>query len=168
MNAFAQMLLASARLRVPLDELRRLWLLTHPEQIQHPERDRLMLDALSELAEQKIITLPSPRSFVPGRPPLPRFVRLARPAHPARDNSHWAELAWRPELGFWTELSPRELETAEKINAWLIRRHGTFGLVPVRERSLEIFHDEKYLDQRIRENLRRPGAARSAAGMPRQ
>lgn len=152
MSGFLQTLRNSTRRRIPLNELRRLWLATHQEQIQHPERDRLLLDELRNLAGREELTLPSPRNFEPGNPPMPRFVQLIGKTRPARDDDHWEKLAWRPELGFWTELSARERETAEKINMWLTRRRGTMRCVPLRERSLEIFHDEKYLDRRVQGN----------------
>lgn len=139
----------SAR-RVPLEELRRCWLTTHPEQIQHPERDSLLLAALQELEAQGTLSLPAVGSFEPGRPAMPKFVTLPQPIRCANDKGQWADRAWHPDLGFWTELSQRELPTAALINQWLTRRQGRFLQVPLRERSLDIFGDEKYLDSRVR------------------
>lgn len=150
MKCFLQILLEKPVRRIPLKELRRCWLLTHPEQIQHPERDSLLFAALQELEAQGALSLPAAGSFELGYPAMPKFVTLCRPLRCPSDKGRWADIAWHPDLGFWTELSQRELLTAALINQWLIRRQGQFLHVPLRERSLDIFGDEKYLDSRIR------------------
>lgn len=143
---------ALRRKRIALEDLRRCWLTLHPEQLQHPERDALLFTALEQLASAGEIVLPASASYERhGNPCMPRFVTLkSNVTPPPRED--WESIAWVPELGFWTTLTASELQTAKAINAWLIRRRGRFLRVPLRERSLEIFDDEKYLDARVREN----------------
>jgi hypothetical protein len=138
--------------RITLDELRRCWLELHPEQLQHPERDALLLAELEKLARAGALALPARASYERrGNPCMPKFVTLANDApKPAPEN--WESIAWVPELGFWTTLVRSELQTARAINTWLLHRRGRFRRVPLRERSLEIFGDEKYLDVRVRAN----------------
>lgn len=136
--------------RVVLTDMRTLWLRIHPEQIQSPDRDVLLLQALREGEEQGVLTLPAARSFERlGNPPMPKFITLMREPT-VRELVDWPSVAWVPELGFWPNLGPSELVTAMMINEWLIRRRGRFLNVPLRERSLDIFGDEKYLDSRVR------------------
>jgi len=151
-DSFLLALRTSRRKRVLLADLRRQWLDAHPEQLQHPERDTLLLAALRELEAQGHLTLPARGSFEQlGNPPMPKFVTLlSLPGIlPSED---WLCISWLPELGFWTDLTTSELVTAKAINEWLVCRRGKFLRVPLRERSLEIFGDEKYLDSRVRQN----------------
>lgn len=149
---FLQAIRAGRRKRIDLIDLRRHWLQVNPEQLQHPERDALMMVALKRLAEHGYLVLPASGSFEKiGNPPMPKFVTL-RNLEELKLHTNWSNISWLPELGFWTELTETELLTAKAINDWLHRRRGKFLRVPLRERSLEIFGDEKYLDSRARNN----------------
>ncbi|MFK8399951.1 Wadjet anti-phage system protein JetD domain-containing protein [Pseudomonas sp. BGr12] len=136
--------------KVDLVMLRSLWLDAHPEQLETHDRDHRLLDALKKGQELGLLKLPAPGSFEKfGRPPMPTFVTLAR-ERKQKPSVDYTKVAWVPELGFWPSLSLVELATAALINEWLIARRGRFLTVPLRERSLEIFGDEKYLDSRVR------------------
>lgn len=149
---FLHALKSSRVKRIALGELRRFWLDANPEQLQYPERDVLLLTALRELEAQGALALPARGSFERiGSPPMPKFVTIVSQSE-ARPSNDWSCVSWLPELGFWTELTTSELVTAKAINSWLIHRRGKFLRVPLRERSLEIFGDEKYLDLRVRDN----------------
>lgn len=149
-EAFLGAITAGRRKRVGLHDLRRIWLETNPHLLQHPERDQLLLSELQRLAGAKRVTLPSVRSFERvGRPPMPLFITLVDPRDSRPEIAALPD-AWVPELGFWPTLGKSELETARAINEWLKVRQGDFIAVPLRERSLEIFGDEKYLDMRVR------------------
>jgi hypothetical protein len=151
-EAFINALRTGRRKRIILADLRRHWLDANPEQLQHPERDALLLDALRDLEAQGNLVLPARGSFEQfGNPPMPKFVTVATQAEVPLVGD-WSGISWLPELGFWTDLTTSELVTAQAINDWLLRRRGKFLTVPLRERSLEIFGDEKYLDLRVREN----------------
>lgn len=149
---FLQAIRTVRRKRINLMDLRRYWLQVNPEQLQHPERDTLMMAALKRLAEHEYLVLPASGSFEKiGNPPMPKFVTLVNQEE-AKPRNNWSNISWLPELGFWTDLTESELITANVINDWLQRRRGKFLKVPLRERSLEIFGDEKYLDSRARNN----------------
>lgn len=151
-EVFINALRTGRRKRVTLADLRRHWLDANPEQLQHPERDALLLDALRDLEAQGNLVLPARGSFEQfGNPPMPKFVTVVTQAEVPLVGD-WSGISWLPELGFWTDLTTSELVTAQAINDWLLRRRGKFLTVPLRERSLEIFGDEKYLDLRVREN----------------
>lgn len=149
---FVRAIQASRRKRIELSDLRRYWLQANPEQLQHPERDALLMTALRKLEAEGGLILPASGSFEKiGNPPMPKFVTLVVQAE-AKSFNNWSAVSWLPELGFWTELTETELATAKAINDWLLDRRGKFLQVPLRERSLEIFGDEKYLDSRHRNN----------------
>jgi hypothetical protein len=148
---FFARLMSSTQKRLDLKALRLAWLDCYPEQLHTHDRDRLLLDALHQGEREGLLKLPAKPSYERfGNPPMPTFITLIREAKKA-STVDYAKVAWAPEMGFWTRLSPQELITAVKINEWIIRRRGKYMQVPLRERSLEIFGDEKYLDSRHRE-----------------
>lgn len=136
--------------RVLLRTLRTIWLATHPEQIETPDRDDKLLTALRLGEVQGLLRLPKQTGFEKlGNPPMPKSVTLVRDERRPQAIDYGA-VSWLPEMGFWPNLSPGEQATAFMINEWLIRRRGRFMQVPLRERSLDIFGDEKFLDSRAR------------------
>lgn len=143
---FAARLALSPRKRVELAQLKQLYFELHPEMRNHPERGALLLQVLQELAAAGALTLPARGSWEKvGQPALPLWVALVREREvvPQED---FSRVPWVPELGFWPELKPPQLVAARAINDFLLRRRGSFALVPIKERSLEIFGDEKRLD----------------------
>ena len=140
----AQLLRQSGRKRIALDVLRRCYRDAHPELQGNPESDRLMLDSVRKLAEEGAVSLPAARSWERfGNPRMPKWIALVIPA--SAPPADWAAVPWVPELGFWVELQPRQLEAARAINDFLLRRRGALLPVPLNERSAEIFGDEKKL-----------------------
>ena len=109
-----------------------------------------MFEDLEALRHDGVIEFPKQASSFDRlvNPPLPKFVLLVRQEEkPPQED--WSRISWQPELCFWTELKPQELAWAKIINDWLCRRRGKFMLVPLRERALEIFGDEKFLDKKV-------------------
>ena len=146
MSEFFKKLDASKRKRVPLEEVKRTYYSLFPEVQNSPERQALLLQALKALENQGLLTLPASGSWEKvGSPPLPTWVALVRKAL-VTDTSGYADVAWVPELGFWPKLKPMQLADAKAINDFLLRRRDSLTPVPIKERSLEIFGDEKRLD----------------------
>ncbi len=143
---FAARLAQSPRKRIELAQLKQVYFELHPEMRNHPERGSLLLQVLQELATAGALTLPARGSWEKvGQPALPLWVALVREREvvPRED---FSRVPWVPELGFWPELKPPQLVAAKAVNDFLLRRRGSFALVPIKERSLEIFGDEKRLD----------------------
>jgi len=148
---FVQSLSTLRRKRVALEALRLSWQNSYPDQAQHPERDAMLLKALQELEQSLKLKLPAKGSFEKlGRPPMPLFITLIVESV-ERQQQAWSEVHWLPALGFWPDLSESELITAKAINDWMISRRGRFLMVPLRERALEIFGNEKHLDLKARD-----------------
>ncbi len=146
MSEFLARLQASPRKRVQLEELKRHYYSLYPDIQNSPERGSRLLAELQGLEAAGCITLPASGSWERvGSPPLPSFIQLVRekPSAPPED---FREVAWVPELGFWHLLTPTQLVAAKCINDFLLRRRGTLRTVPIKERSLQIFGDEKRLD----------------------
>ena len=145
--AFHSLLQQNARKRIPLDEVRRVFFAARPELVANPSRNTQLLEALRTLEQANLIRLPAPGNSWEklGNPPLPNWIQLVSET-PVADQEDPAGIAWVPELGFWTELKSSTLDAAKAINTFLLRRRGAFRMVPIKERSLEIFGDEKRLD----------------------
>jgi Wadjet anti plasmid transformation system JetA-like protein len=140
---------AGRRTRVPLEALQELVLELEPALRASPlKRDRLA-EALEEGRRAGRLRLPAQQRLYAGRPPLPAWVVVVRdgqdppPTVSGRDTFWRQELAWASDLRF----SHVELERMRRINAWLRDRADDEPEVPARERSLELFGDEKLLEQ---------------------
>ncbi|TAK84096.1 MAG: hypothetical protein EPO20_15530 [Betaproteobacteria bacterium] len=130
--------------RIPLEALRRCFRNAHPELSDSPECDRLLLEALQGLAAGGQVSLPAEGSWERfGNPRMPKWISLV--VAPVSSVVDWRAVPWVPEMGFWVELQPRQLDAARAINDFLLRRRGKLVPVPLNERSLEIFGDEKRL-----------------------
>lgn len=145
-DAFLEALRSRIRKRISLDDVRRAFFAAHPEVLSNPGRNVLLLERLRALEEAGALVLPATGSWERvGNPPLPTWVQVTSDSNlgPGAD---YAAVPWVPELGFWPELKPAALEAALAINEFLLRRRTTLTRVPIKERSLQIFGDEKRLD----------------------
>lgn len=139
---------AGRRSRVPLTSLQDLVLELEPALRTSPlKRDRLA-EALEEGVRAGRLRLPVQRRLYAGYPPLPAWIDVVREAE-APPTVSGQEYFWRPELAWAAELRfrPDELERLKRVNAWLRDVDPNEPVVPVRERSLELFGDEKLLER---------------------
>ena len=139
---------AGRRNRVPLASLQELMLELEPALRTSPlKRDRLA-EALEEGVRAGRLRLPVQRRLHAGHPPLPAWIDLVRETEAPPTVSGQAYF-WRPELAWAAELRfrPDELERLKRVNAWLRDLDPDEPVVPVRERSLELFGDEKLLER---------------------
>jgi len=150
---------AGGRLRVHRAELWRAFQLAHPaEAVAGDARDRL-LHRLRELASGGQLRLPADRGAGwdrSARPALPEWVTIARAA-PAPRPVDPAAIPWAPELAFVASTPGVDLEAALAIQAFLATGGRARPRVPMRERSVQLFGDEKRLDRLVRGALFAPG-----------
>lgn len=145
-TAFLEQLRMQGVRRISLAGIRQGFFIANPEARNNPNPSRAILDVLTSLVAAGKVEFPAQASWERmGTPPLPRFVTLVREAQPAPVD--YAKVPWVPELGFWVKLNAPQLEAALAINAFLLKKPRDMRLVPIKERSLEIFGDEKKLDR---------------------
>jgi hypothetical protein len=157
LSADAQRLLAvisaGRRTRWPLDELEARHLEALPHMRGRPERRRELGTLIGELANAGRVRA-SARRDTTQMPPLPAFVDVAREARDATSHRDGRGHGWRPELGDVLNLqpaaTPAELRILRQANRWLADRGEHAAICGSRERSLEVFGDEKLLDERLR------------------
>lgn len=141
---------AGARRKVDRTALWRAFRTAHPvEALAGDGRERL-LSRLTELAAQGRIELPSPRGSGwdrSAKPALPEWVRLPGPGEAPAQLDPLA-VPWAPELSFVPSLGridwPAELLAIQAFFASGGRQRPP---VPMRERSVQIFGDEKRLER---------------------
>jgi hypothetical protein len=156
-QALADALTGWPRQRVVLTELWRLLDQVDPASGTDARRRSLLADALAALSAANRVTLPAKASWDrTERPALPRFVTVAatRPRglrEPKRVVWH-PDLAWAGGSGF----NLRQRAILAQVNRWL-HTHRDESIVPVRERSLQVFGNEKTLDGLQRTVLFGPG-----------
>lgn len=152
----ADILATWPRRRVQLVELWRLLDQVDPATRMDIRRRRILSDVIAELASAEVLEQPSEHSFDRSETPaLPRFVvprREAVIAEPGKPVIWHPSLAWVPQAG----LTRSQLETAIMVNDWLHASRDQL-VVPSRERSLEIFNNEKALDGLVSTVLFGPG-----------
>jgi hypothetical protein len=150
-------LAAWPRRRIRLDELWKVLDEVEPATRTDSRRRRILDGLIAELAAAGEVELPAARSYERTEmPALPRFLSLRReaiaPEAPRRPAVWHPSLSWVPT----SRLAPSQLERLERVNDWLQASRDPLK-VPSRERSVEIFGDEKALDRLIGGALFAPG-----------
>jgi hypothetical protein len=136
---------------VRIDRLWELFAQSSPDVAREPAKRQLLVDALSELETAGLLSVPKGRGSWDrtGHPPLPRFVRRSIERVPSSAASDRLRYPWVPALSWAAServtASQRDALTA--VNAWLARHPQPPEPLPHRERSLEIFGNEKRLDE---------------------
>lgn len=124
----------------------------HPIEATSGDARERLAARLTALAAEDRVVLPAPRG--PGwdrsaRPPLPEWVRLPAPPEPPAEFDLLA-VPWAPELGFVPSLGridrPSELRA---LQAFFTSGGRTRPVVPMRERSVQLFGDEKRLERLV-------------------
>ena len=153
MSRFEHELRALGKRRIGLPELRAAYFRAHPEALDAPDGRRLLLEALQVLARDGVVELPGQGWDRSGSPALPRTARLRVDANPGGAPE---PCAWLPALAFaGEERHPVRRRDLQAINAFLLAmRDRSLCSVPTRERSLQVFGDEKRLD-----DLRKGGSS---------
>lgn len=133
--------------KVPLSSVKQVFYAVHPELQNHPERHQYLLDALKTLAEDNALQLPrtKPNWELYGNPALPSWISIEKTPS-VQEPIDYAAVAWLPEMGFWPKLTANQLPLARRINDYLVEHREKLKMVPIKERSLRIFGDEKRLD----------------------
>lgn len=144
------------RRRITLVELWRILDQTDPASRTSSTRRALLADALTSLAAAGQLTLPASASWDrTERPHLPRFVTFPDPGSvPPTARA----IIWHPTLS-WVDgehLTSGRRQLLHQVNQWIHTNRDT-SIVPMRERSLEIFGHEKTLDRLTLTNLFGPG-----------
>ncbi|HEX5281032.1 MAG TPA: hypothetical protein VFW28_13215 [Micropepsaceae bacterium] len=120
-----------------------------PELAEQPDRRTRLAEALRSAADTGEVLLPKgTRSWDrAGGAALPGFIVLTTPRS-QRAPAVATGYAWHPLLAFAAgERNRLRLESAKRINEWLKTDPDLSLIVPIKERSLEIFGDEKRLDR---------------------
>jgi hypothetical protein len=137
-----------SRRRVQLAELWQLLDDADPATRANARRRRIMSDLIEELSDGNIIELPAAASYDRTElPVLPRFVRLSQRREPVPS---LPPVVWHPALS-WVPRArlTRSQEEALRLVNWWVHHNRDNLVVPSRERSLEIFGDEKAIDRMI-------------------
>jgi hypothetical protein len=141
-------LAAWPRRRIQLDELWKVLDEVEPATRTDSRRRRILAGLIAELDAAGAVELPAARSYDHSEmPTLPTFLTLRRettPEAPRRPVVWHPSLSWAPAA----RLAPTQLDRLERVNDWLQVSRDRL-VVPSRERSVEIFGDEKALDRLI-------------------
>jgi hypothetical protein len=138
--------------RIPLSALREEFAKERPELASSGSFRERLRARLEELEAAGRIIFPARKGGgwdSVGTPPLPKWVQRPPKAVPARTDPE--TVAWIPMMAFARKLRrPEDIRTAVAVNEFLVHNRHELQPVPLRERSLQIFGDEKALDRRCR------------------
>ncbi|MBK8223470.1 MAG: hypothetical protein IPK73_20855 [Candidatus Obscuribacter sp.] len=156
LREFHQRLLAAPRKRLELQSLVDIFLSIRPEVIDSAERLGELLTALKMLESSGAIVLPKGKrgysNSSSGKFRLPLWVTVS-PSSSSENRLSAQSIPWVPVLNFCsTFTSQRQILLASVVNQFLIENRGRQIIqVPLRERSLQLFGDEKQLDKMCRD-----------------
>ncbi|WP_138733591.1 Wadjet anti-phage system protein JetD domain-containing protein [Modestobacter excelsi] len=143
---------------VPLADVWALFAAADPASTASPTRRETLAATLTALAAAGVLT-PSKTVDRTAMPPLPTRVTLPAAAPTESAAALARAVPWRPELA-WAmsaRLTVGQVSALQTINAWLRDRGRDDDVVPLRERSLELFGREKQLDRTLTTALFSPG-----------
>jgi hypothetical protein len=143
---------ALGRRRVDREVLRAALWVAEPHLATSPSKRERLRAVIDELEACEHVTLPRERRLYDrtAQPPLPAYVTLTAPAtaRPARPDA--ARHPWPPDLRWAAGLSPpatrEDVAVLEAVARFLADGGSRRPVVPVQERSLALFGDEKRLD----------------------
>lgn len=151
-----RLVLQSPGKRIPAEEFLRGANRFDPGLIGDPAARSRLRDALDELHTAGRITLPAARSrtgwdtrVIPSIPSWVTRIDARPPTRPARPPQ-----VWPSALEAAARIASRagEYELLKRVAAWM-RDNPEPDLVPIQERSLELFDDEKALDAYLKTRL---------------
>ena len=140
---------AGSRRRLLASECEEALLEVRPGLETDPGRRALLAELLAEMRDAGEVVW-SRKVDRRVKPELPAFVTRAA-ARPADGTSAGGGFPWRPELSWAHEmrLTTTEFDALRAVQAF-VRDRPDAPIVPHRERSLEVFGDEKRLDRLVR------------------
>ena len=147
---FHQVLLncAQGRIRVEEESLWRALRDVHPEIAASTAARAKLRDLIDQVVLDGQCDTPKGKESwdQSSLPVLPRWIRLPRPPK-AAEEADLRRIPWAPELRFLaTARTDRPLEELLKLQRFFAEGGRSRPVVPVKERSLQIFGDEKLLD----------------------
>lgn len=143
---------SDGRVRIELASLHRAFQQVHAELATSPSARGRLRELLDRLQLEERIELPKGRAQwdVSALPALPRWIKLPRETV-SPDKPDLRAIPWAPELRFLAATRVYvPLADLLRIQEFLARGGRERTDVPIKERSLEIFGDEKRLDALLR------------------
>ena len=115
---------------------------------------RNLMRVLKNLASQNSIKLPVGKihwddSYTPSAPRWIKIIKLK----PQKERTPWKKFPWHPQMTWASELKniqESSFESLRQLDHFFVNLGGnSMGLMTIKERSLQIFKDEKKLDSLI-------------------
>jgi hypothetical protein len=160
-SRFFQLLSGSGgRTRVSIDAAWRVFQKLYPKLSISTEARGRLAELLANLAQQGNLRVPKGKQGWDhtAKPPLPLWVEIAR-EKTIDATPGMGQVPWPPELAFAAKLKSRvHQKVLLSIRDWLASGGRKAEMVPLKERSAEIFGDEKRLDKLLKTDLFAQGA----------
>lgn len=139
--------------KIPIRSCRESFFAVFPEATQAPDVEQRIGSLLAELEKEGTVKLPSrrtPRAWDPALKGLPQWFWVNAIVPPKLPPVLPDDFPWLPELrqlGLTSRGSQRQ--DLVRINEYLCKHRHDLRLIPLRERSLQIFGDERKLSSML-------------------
>ena len=152
--------MSEGRVRVRREQVWRAFRQAYPDLAGATNERQTLIDKLKSLEDAGVATLPKGKISWDrtASPPIPQWVELTANRRVKPKIAAHKMVSWRPELAFIADLDRVEhLEELLRINEFLKAGADRRPMVPMRERSVGLFGDEKRLDSLVKSSLFRTG-----------
>jgi hypothetical protein len=158
---FNQLLaLSEGRSRVHADQVWRAFRSTFRDQTGSPDERASLLVKLTDLQDFGQIAMPRGKTHWDrtATPAIPHWISLKTHGRGPAEVIDHRSIAWRPELAFVADLDRvQDLDILLRINEFIKSANGRTRMVPMRERSVQLFGDEKRLESLVGSSIFQPG-----------
>ncbi|WP_321779366.1 Wadjet anti-phage system protein JetD domain-containing protein [Sulfurimonas sp.] len=145
----------SKRVKIAFNDVLHIYNTVYPEHKNSTDKNQRILILLNILEKNKQIAFPKTKWNKRVLPHIPEYINLLGKETNKQKIDLLKQNSWVPKLYFAVKINNLEqLKTLEKINEFYIsRNYEELLVIPIRERSMEIFNDEKKLDSLHKKSL---------------
>lgn len=145
----------SKRVKIVFNDVLHIYNTVYPEHKNSSDKNQRILILLNILEENEQITFPRTKWNKRVSPPVPEYINLLGKETNKQKIDFLKQKSWVPKLSFSVDVNNLEqLKILEKINDFYIsKNYEELLVIPIRERSMQIFKDEKKLDKLHRKGI---------------
>lgn len=138
----------SKRVKISFNDVLHIYNKVYSEHKNSSDKNQRILILLNILEKNKQISFSKTKWNKRVSPPIPEYINLLGKETNKQKIALLKQKSWVPKLSFSVDINNLEqLKTLEKINDFYIEtNYEKLSVIPIRERSMKIFNDEKKLD----------------------
>lgn len=146
---FYKELIEKSKIKISYEEIVQIYNITFPEYKNIVDKNQRIMEVLKELEKEEKLLFPKTKWNKIVVPHIPPYIKIPIKNDNKEKIIKLQQISWISKLSFANELKTLEqLESLSKINNFFIEnQNNKLCTIPIRERSMQIFGDEKKLDR---------------------